>query len=127
MPTVLVNWCTEGRIGPVSEGRRRPGAQGPRPARTRDRPAHPAALRPGFFQRLWGEAKFDPSQVRSVADITRIPQYTVDDIRRSIDDLFEVVEKQHKLAPAEARAALAERVARMERRTIPLLDRLGIR
>jgi hypothetical protein len=33
----------------------------------------------------------------------------------------------HKLAPEEARAALADRVARMERRTIPLLERLGIR
>jgi SAM-dependent methyltransferase len=33
----------------------------------------------------------------------------------------------NKLAPEEARAALAERVARMERRTIPRLDRLGIR
>src|ERR1700761_228386 len=43
MPTVLVNWCTEGRIGPVSEGRRRPGAQGPGRARARDRPADPAA------------------------------------------------------------------------------------
>jgi SAM-dependent methyltransferase len=33
----------------------------------------------------------------------------------------------NKLAPDQARAALAERAARMERRTIPLLDRLGIR
>src|SRR5262245_23504971 len=33
----------------------------------------------------------------------------------------------NKLAPEEARAALADRVARMERRTIPLLERLGIR
>jgi hypothetical protein len=33
----------------------------------------------------------------------------------------------NKLAPEEARAALAERVARLERRTSPLLERLGIR
>jgi hypothetical protein len=33
----------------------------------------------------------------------------------------------NKLAPEEARAALADRVARTERRTIPLLERLGIR
>jgi SAM-dependent methyltransferase len=32
-----------------------------------------------------------------------------------------------KLAPEEARAALRDRVARMERRTIPLLERLGVR
>jgi hypothetical protein len=33
----------------------------------------------------------------------------------------------NKLAPEEARAALADRVARLERRTIPLLERLGVR
>jgi hypothetical protein len=33
----------------------------------------------------------------------------------------------NKLAPEEARAALAERVARLERRTSPLFERLGIR
>jgi SAM-dependent methyltransferase len=39
-----------------------------------------------------------------------------------------IVDKNdNKLAPEEARAALADRVARMERRTIPLLGRLGVR
>lgn len=38
-----------------------------------------------FFQRLWGASRFDPRQVQSLADVVSIPQYTVDDIRRSID------------------------------------------
>jgi phenylacetate-CoA ligase len=39
----------------------------------------------GFYRRLWSEAKFDPQQVRRLADLTAIPSYTVDDIRRSIE------------------------------------------
>jgi SAM-dependent methyltransferase len=39
-----------------------------------------------------------------------------------------IVDKDdNKLGPEEARAALAERVVRMEQRTMPLLERLGIR
>ena len=39
----------------------------------------------GFYRRLWGEAKFEPSQVRTLTDLVQAPPYTVDDIRRSIE------------------------------------------
>jgi phenylacetate-CoA ligase len=39
----------------------------------------------GFYRRLWGEAKFGPEDVRTLADLVQAPPYTVDDIRRSIE------------------------------------------
>jgi phenylacetate-CoA ligase len=38
-----------------------------------------------FFQRLWKKHDFTPSDVKSLADMHKIPQYTVDDVRESID------------------------------------------
>ncbi|MEK3889266.1 phenylacetate--CoA ligase family protein [Bacillus sp. FSL K6-3431] len=38
-----------------------------------------------FFQRLWKKHDFHPSDVKSIADMHKIPQYTIDDIRESID------------------------------------------
>jgi phenylacetate-CoA ligase len=39
-----------------------------------------------FFARRWADAGFDPAAITSVDDLWRAPAYTVDDIRRSIDD-----------------------------------------
>jgi phenylacetate-CoA ligase len=38
----------------------------------------------GFYERLWEKSGFTPSSVHSLRDLTRIPTYTVDDIRISI-------------------------------------------
>lgn len=38
-----------------------------------------------FFQHLWKKHDFAPSDVRSLADLSKIPQYTIDDIRESIE------------------------------------------
>jgi len=38
-----------------------------------------------FFKRRWDEAGFDPSSIESLADLNRVPFYTVDDIRKSIE------------------------------------------
>ena len=45
-----------------------------------------AAYRVPFFRRRWDEAGFHPSHIRTLDDLWRAPSYTVDDIRRSIDD-----------------------------------------
>ncbi len=39
-----------------------------------------------FFARRWAEAGFDPRSIATVDDLWRAPSYTVDDIRRSIED-----------------------------------------
>jgi len=39
-----------------------------------------------FFRRRWDAAGFHPSDLRSVDDLWKVPFYTVDDIRQSIDD-----------------------------------------
>lgn len=38
-----------------------------------------------FYQRLWAEHGFQPGDVKSVDDLAKVPQYTIDDIRVSID------------------------------------------
>ncbi|HLR70420.1 MAG TPA: hypothetical protein VK085_03205 [Pseudogracilibacillus sp.] len=38
-----------------------------------------------FFQRLWKKHDFSPSDVKSLDDVSKIPSYTIDDIRDSID------------------------------------------
>jgi phenylacetate-CoA ligase len=38
-----------------------------------------------FYQRLWGAAGMQPGDVRGLDDLPRIPAYTVEDIRRSIE------------------------------------------
>jgi phenylacetate-CoA ligase len=38
-----------------------------------------------FFERLWGDKGFAPSQLRSLGDLPTIPSYSVDDIRVSIE------------------------------------------
>lgn len=38
-----------------------------------------------FFQRLWKKCDFTPSDVKSLVDVNKIPSYTIDDIRESID------------------------------------------
>lgn len=45
-----------------------------------------AAYQVPFFRRRWDEAGFHPRDIRSLDDLWRAPSYTVDDIRRSIDD-----------------------------------------
>lgn len=40
----------------------------------------------GFHRRRWDEAGFHPSQLKSLDDLWRAPAYTVDDIRRSIEE-----------------------------------------
>jgi len=39
-----------------------------------------------FFARRWADAGFDPTSISTVDDLWRAPAYTVDDIRRSIED-----------------------------------------
>ncbi|MCU1484103.1 MAG: hypothetical protein JWN67_849 [Actinomycetia bacterium] len=39
-----------------------------------------------FFAKRWAEAKFDPRDLKSVEDLWQVPFYTVDDIRKSIDE-----------------------------------------
>ena len=39
-----------------------------------------------FFARRWAEAGFDPRSIATLDDLWRAPSYTVDDIRRSIED-----------------------------------------
>ncbi|MBS4210295.1 hypothetical protein [Bacillus sp. FJAT-50079] len=50
-----------------------------------------------FFQRLWKKHDFHPSDVKSLADMHKIPQYTIDDIRDSIaiDPPFGDYQKYH--------------------------------
>lgn len=38
-----------------------------------------------FFQRLWKEHDFTPSDVKTLDDVSKIPSYDIDDIRESID------------------------------------------
>jgi phenylacetate-CoA ligase len=45
-----------------------------------------AARHVPFFARRWAEAKFDPREIRTLDDLWAAPSYTVDDIRRSIDE-----------------------------------------
>lgn len=44
------------------------------------------AYRVPFFRRRWDEAGFHPSSIRTLDDLWRAPSYTVDDIRRSIEE-----------------------------------------
>jgi phenylacetate-CoA ligase len=39
-----------------------------------------------FFARRWADAGFDPTSISSLDDLWRAPAYTVDDIRRSIEE-----------------------------------------
>ncbi len=39
-----------------------------------------------FFRRLWQESDFDPADLHRVEDLDRMPTYTVDDLRRSVED-----------------------------------------
>jgi phenylacetate-CoA ligase len=52
-------------------------------ARLRERAL--AAGRVPFFERRWAAAGFDPRSIRTLEDLWRVPAYTVDDIRKSID------------------------------------------
>jgi phenylacetate-CoA ligase len=45
-----------------------------------------AARHVPFFAKRWAEAKFDPRDIRSLDDLWAAPFYTVDDIRKSIDE-----------------------------------------
>ncbi|WP_257347264.1 phenylacetate--CoA ligase family protein [Pseudalkalibacillus decolorationis] len=38
-----------------------------------------------FYQKLWKENDFDPADVKSLDDLHKIPMYTIEDIRESID------------------------------------------
>jgi phenylacetate-CoA ligase len=38
-----------------------------------------------FFKTRWEEAGFSPSDLRSLDDLWKVPFYTVDDIRKSIE------------------------------------------
>lgn len=44
-----------------------------------------SAYRVPFFRRRWDAAGFAPEQLRSLDDLARVPAYTVDDIRQSIE------------------------------------------
>ena len=44
------------------------------------------ASRVPFYARRWAEVGFDPRDIRSVDDLEKAPWYTVDDIRKSIDE-----------------------------------------
>ena len=44
------------------------------------------ARRVPFFRRLWDAAGFDPDDLHHVEDLDRLPTYTVDDIRRSVEE-----------------------------------------
>src|SRR4029077_9734825 len=46
--------------------------------------AAPAGRVP-FCARRWRDAGFDPADLRTLDDLWRVPMYTVDDIRASID------------------------------------------
>lgn len=39
-----------------------------------------------FFRRRWTEAGFHPDQLKTLDDLGRVPAYTVDDLRRSIEE-----------------------------------------
>jgi phenylacetate-CoA ligase len=38
-----------------------------------------------FFRERWDAVDFDPRQLRTIADLSKVPTYTVDDIRKSIE------------------------------------------
>lgn len=44
-----------------------------------------AAARVPFFARRWEASGFDPDDLRSLADLERVPSYTVDDLRSSLE------------------------------------------
>jgi phenylacetate-CoA ligase len=39
-----------------------------------------------FFRRLWDEHGFDPRDLTRIEDLDRLPTYTVDDLRRSVEE-----------------------------------------
>ncbi len=39
-----------------------------------------------FFRKRWDQAGFRPDQLRTLEDLWRVPPYTVDDLRRSIEE-----------------------------------------
>src|SRR5260370_4100003 len=45
-----------------------------------------AAAQVPFFSRRWAAVGFDARSLRSLHDLNRVPAYTVDDVRQSIDD-----------------------------------------
>ena len=45
-----------------------------------------AARHVPFFAKRWAEAKFDPRSITTLDDLWAAPSYTVDDIRKSIDE-----------------------------------------
>ena len=45
-----------------------------------------AAYRIPFFRRLWDAAGFHPDDLRTLDDLWLVPAYTVDDIRRSVEE-----------------------------------------
>ncbi len=53
-------------------------------SRLRDRADR--AYRVPFFRRLWDAHGFDPRDLRTLDDLERVPTYTVDDIRRSVEE-----------------------------------------
>jgi phenylacetate-CoA ligase len=53
-------------------------------ARLRDRAQR--AYRVPFFRRRWDAAGVGPESIRTLADLERFPAYTVDDIRKSIEE-----------------------------------------
>ena len=44
------------------------------------------ARRVPFFRRLWDEHGFDPRDLTRVEDLDGLPTYTVDDLRRSVEE-----------------------------------------
>jgi phenylacetate-CoA ligase len=53
-------------------------------SRARDRADR--ASRVPFFRRLWEANGFEPNDLRTLHDLDRVPTYTVDDLRKSIED-----------------------------------------
>ncbi|MDJ0847511.1 MAG: hypothetical protein QNK04_03915 [Myxococcota bacterium] len=53
-------------------------------ARLRDRAER--AYRVPFFRRRWDAAGFHPEQLHGLEDLWRVPAYTVDDVRKSIEE-----------------------------------------
>ena len=85
-------------------------------ARLKDRALR--AYRVPFFQRRWDAAGFDPRSIDSLDDLNRIPFYTVDDIRKSIEAILPsaTIRASIPATPIASRCACSCRAGRPERR-----------
>ena len=87
MPSTSGSWpdCSR-RPRSTSEPGRNPPETIDRVKLVRARHRADRAGRVPFFRRLWDEHGFDPRDLTRIEDLDHVPTYTVDDLRRSVEE-----------------------------------------